>query len=191
VVLHDANKRSVVSLAFYNCGEFSGASQSHKHLQIIPLPDDSLPLNACIYNARDKKPGEIFEFSELPFVHYVTLLDPQKSGRKHDAVGEYLNELYHSLLDTLIEDLHDQSFLTDTGPPSYNFVVTHTWMMIVPRRSEKYDGSVSVNSLGFAGMLLLRSDEELEFTRKVGILKILEGVAIPKKSDMNGSIDEV
>lgn len=31
------------ALAFYNCGDFSGRSQPHKHLQVVPLPlDESL-----------------------------------------------------------------------------------------------------------------------------------------------------
>ncbi|CAG8474730.1 12342_t:CDS:2 [Acaulospora morrowiae] len=137
--------KNQLSLAFYNCGEFS---------------------------------GEIFEFSGLPFVHYVALLDPKKlGGSKH---GEYLNELYRSLLDVLIEGFRDQSSSSDAVSPSYNFVVTHTWVMIVPRRCEKYE-YVSVNSLGFVGMLLLRSNEELEFAKKVGLLKILESVGIPRE----------
>ncbi|CAG8443685.1 13313_t:CDS:2 [Acaulospora colombiana] len=175
--------KSHTSLAFYNCGELSGARyfiryHRRQHLQVIPIPDDVLPLR------------EIFEFSEFPFVHYVTLLDPQKSGRKSDVVGEHLNELYHYLLDTLIGDLQDQSYSTDTNPPSYNFVVTHTWMMIVPRSNEKYE-NLSVNSLGFVGMLLLRSEEELKFVKEVGILKILEGVTIPKRPNTNSVADSI
>ncbi|CAG8520552.1 9073_t:CDS:2 [Funneliformis mosseae] len=175
------------TLAFYNCGDFSGASQSHKHMQIIPLPSDirfSPPINGIIYTCQHKKPGEIFDFTELPYIHYVVLLDPQKlSGHLghsyQEEVGQYLTETYHSLLNAMIKELGSSQSSASPTPLSYNFVITHTWMMIVPRHCEKYE-QISVNSLGFTGMFLVKSEEELEFVKKVGILRILEGVAIPK-----------
>jgi ATP adenylyltransferase len=125
----------------------------------------------------------------LPYVHYLTLLDPQQlSGHfghnYKETVSQYLTENYLSLINAMTEGFRTSS-LTETFPPfSYNFLMTHTWMMIVPRRSEKY-GQISVNSLGFAGMLLVKSEEELEFVKNVGLLRVLEGVAISKDIKTN------
>ncbi|KAJ3111647.1 hypothetical protein HK100_002621 [Physocladia obscura] len=47
---------------------------------------------------------------------------------------------------------------------SYNVIFTSRWMVVVPRRAESYDG-VSVNSVGFAGMLLVKNEELLEKLR--------------------------
>ncbi len=101
----------------------------------------------------------------------MILLDPQK--------------LSGSLGHSYQEEVGPSSPTINSSPLSSNFLLTRTWMMIVPRRSEKYE-QISVNSLGFAGMLLVKSEEELEFVKNVGVLHILEGVAIPKNtSQMN------
>ncbi|CAG8639506.1 15633_t:CDS:2 [Cetraspora pellucida] len=134
--------------------------------------------------------GEIFDIPKLPYVHHIALLDPQRlSGHHghHGEVSQYLNDVFHSLLDSMIEGLHKQSFSIGRNPLSYNLIMTHTWFMIVPRSREKYE-QISVNSLGFAGMLLTRSEEELELVKNVGVLNVLEGVAISKQ---NAIMDEV
>lgn len=56
-------------------------------------------------------------------------------------------------------------------------------MHLIPRRHEAYkieetQELIGVNSLGFAGMLLARSESELESMRKEGIGKILRGVGL-------------
>jgi len=71
--------------------------------------------------------------------------------------------------------------------PSYNVILTLEHMYIVPRAKEKFvaDGGpeevelkLSVNSLGFAGMLLVKSEDELELVRKVTIRRILGEVGM-------------
>ncbi|UZO29064.1 uncharacterized protein OCT59_022558 [Rhizophagus irregularis] len=161
--------KSQSTIAFYNCGSLSGSSQPHKHMQVIPLPSNvrfSPPINAIIYKYQNKVP------------------DPQQLSGHHghnykETVSQYLTENYLSLVNTMAEGFRASSL---TDPFSYNFLMTHTWMMIVPRRGEKY-GQISVNSLGFAGMLLVKSEEELEFVKNVGLLRVLEGVAVSKDKD--------
>ncbi|KAJ3090821.1 bifunctional AP-4-A phosphorylase/ADP sulfurylase [Quaeritorhiza haematococci] len=79
----------------------------------------------------------------------------------------------------------------EEGRPSYNLLFTARWMLVVPRRQEKScplivndtrSVSVSVNSLGFAGMLLAKSEEEVEFLKKLGPMKVLRDVAFTKSS---------
>lgn len=138
--------------------------------------------------------GEIFEFEDLPYVHYIVLLDPKQTSERHhqhqhgnyEEVSQYLSQNFHSLLNRMHENFnpdHNNVIKNDSFHISYNFIMTNTWMMIVPRRSEKYE-HISINSLGFAGMLVVRNEEELEFVKTVGIIKILENVAIPKRSVM-------
>lgn len=66
---------------------------------------------------------------------------------------------------------------------SYNFLLTPEYMQIVPRTREKGEleegMKVSVNSLGFAGMLLVKTKEELEAVKKVGVVEVLKRVAYP------------
>lgn len=43
--------------------------------------------------------------------------------------------------------------------------------------------SLSVNALGFAGMLLVKSERELEAVKKEGVVKILRSVGLPNVHD--------
>lgn len=61
---------------------------------------------------------------------------------------------------------------------SYNMVLTSTFMMLVPRRTE-FCGPVAVNSMGFAGSMLMRSQEELDYIRAEGPMRILAAVGVP------------
>lgn len=61
---------------------------------------------------------------------------------------------------------------------SYNVVLTSSYMMLVPRSKEVY-GLVAVNSMGFAGSMLVRSKAELDFIRSESPMRILAAVGIP------------
>ena len=68
-------------VAFYNCGEHSGRSQPHKHLQVVPLPFDVAqpprPPIADVVEAacRDAPVLEPVELRALPFRAYAARLD--------------------------------------------------------------------------------------------------------------------
>ncbi|KAI9358808.1 hypothetical protein BD770DRAFT_296713, partial [Pilaira anomala] len=50
------------SLAFFNCGDNSGASQGHKHLQILPLKHDDKPqppIKKLYDEIHDRKVGKV------------------------------------------------------------------------------------------------------------------------------------
>jgi ATP adenylyltransferase len=49
-------------------------------------------------------------------------------------------------------------------------------MMVVSRRQEHYQ-SIPVNSLGFAGSLLVKNHEQLALLKTLGPMTILQGVA--------------
>ncbi|CAG8468666.1 2420_t:CDS:2 [Ambispora leptoticha] len=173
--------KSKRSLAFYNCGNNSGASQPHKHIQILPLSNDP-PISAC-FNDVDKKPGEKFDFPQFSFIHHVIILDQKRIiGSSEEVIGEYLGEAFHSLYDAMIESLrlHSENVSANLAfPVSYNFLMTTSWMIMVPRMHENFR-QVSVNSLGFGGMLLVKSEECLELVKSLGVIKILDAVTVPK-----------
>ena len=56
-------------------------------------------------------------------------------------------------------------------------------MHLIPRKEENYilgetGENLSVNALGFAGMLLVKSENELEAVKKENVGKILRGVGL-------------
>lgn len=138
----------VEALAFYNAGAVAGASQAHKHLQLVPLPLDegpgAVPLEAAI------------RAGALPFAHAL-------DARPRDASDAHAR--YLALLDAL-----------GVSDRAHNLLMTPAWMLVVPRVHERFE-SISVNALGFAGSLLVRDRAQLERVREVGPLAVLRHVA--------------
>jgi sulfate adenylyltransferase (ADP) / ATP adenylyltransferase len=177
------------SLGFYNGGARAGASQPHRHLQLVPLPlADSgprIPLESlldaqpgrstgCQPVARTECEPELPSVSSrLPFRHAFVRLDRPLSDLARDA-GEVLHRFYGELLD-----------LTGIGASlqpdgrlhaAYNLLLTRQWMLLVPRRHERFAG-MSLNALAFAGALLTRDRQELDALRESGPMAALSHVA--------------
>lgn len=141
------------ALGFYNGGRVAGASQRHKHLQIVPaLGPESLraPVEALI--APEEPAGTELA---LPFAHAFA---PLRSFEPHELLG-----CYGRLL---------QRIGCAQPPAPYNLLLTRDWMLAVPRSREGVDG-ISVNALGFAGSLLFRHEAERERVRARGCLALL------------------
>jgi sulfate adenylyltransferase (ADP) / ATP adenylyltransferase len=160
-------------LVFYNGGKLAGASQPHKHLQIVPLPltpsglqvpIEPLLTSAVFVDSVTTIPG-------LPFVHALGKLN--SSGSPYtDAVTTL--ELYHTLLSAV--GLQAREDNRQSG--AYNLLATREWMLIIPRSREDFHG-ISVNSLGFAGALLVRKHEHMQIIKQHGPMTVLKNVALP------------
>jgi ATP adenylyltransferase len=165
-------------LAFYNAGKMAGASQPHKHLQLAPFPlngsppirseqanpSRDFPLEPLFENARFQ--GRIGVIDDFPFAHGLVRLQQRTEEEFDVAVHEY----YLELLQTV--------GIKGEGFKPYNLLLTREWMMIAPRSREKIAG-ISVNSLGFAGSLLARNEDQLRIIEEMGPLTILTSVAVP------------
>ena len=157
----------VDGLAFYNAGSVAGASQRHKHLQLVPFPFvaelDRLPIDPLIQaiNSRDR----ITVIPKFPFLHAFTKLDQINTA-------EELLERYLELLKT-VSIHHNQTI--QSAP--YNFLATREWMMIVPRSRAEFS-TIAVNSLAFAGALLVRNADQLETLKQLRPLDFLKNVAV-------------
>lgn len=82
---------------------------------------------------------------------------------------------------------HDEEY--PPGKPSYNVIITLEHMHLIPRKKESYilettGEELSVNSLGYAGMLLVKSDKEMEAVKSEGVGKILRGVGLESVHDL-------
>jgi sulfate adenylyltransferase (ADP) / ATP adenylyltransferase len=165
------------ALVFYNCGPDSGASQPHRHMQVVPLPFDSalgdpLPMQILLertatgLKARD---FTVFFCDALPFANAACMLPASSDAGNMDEarLGEAFAEM-------------KRIAGVETGG-SYNLLMTKRAMWLVPRRQEDA-GEVSVNSFGFAGSVLTKTESGLAEAKRVGVLKILEAVATPKQS---------
>ncbi len=164
-------------LGFYNAGEVAGASQRHKHLQIVPLPlapeGPQVPIEPLLAEAEFK--GVLGTAPGFPFLHVFAQAGPRAS--KTDAViAEESFQLYCAMLRKLGMTSPDKNGQRQSGP--YALLVTRDWMLLVPR-SREFFAAISVNSLGFAGALLVRNEEQLKRVKDCGPMEVLREVALP------------
>jgi len=137
------------ALGFYNSCRTAGASQAHRHLQLVPLPlagaDEGTPIDPLV------------AAGELPYPHAVAPFegDPVKA---------------HAVVQELLENV-------GRGAPgdAWNLLVTPKWMLVVPRTHDAAEG-VSFNALGFAGSIFVRDDEQLELVKRRGPVGLLNAV---------------
>ncbi len=157
-------------LAFYNSGKTAGASQRHKHLQLVPLPlapsGPQIPIEPLLRAAKSQ--DSIATSLKLPFINAFAPLDPHWVQSPLTG-GQATLEVYRTLLNAVGLDTRQLG--------AYNLLATREWMLIVPRSQEHFQ-SISVNSLGFAGALLVRNAAEMEIIKVEGPMTILKNVAV-------------
>ncbi len=142
--------REYDGLAFYNSGKLAGASQPHKHLQLVPraLADGwpDLPLDPRRH--------------PLPFSHHWQPLPVFEAGHWHAA---YLQAL---------------AALGWSAEQPYNLLLTRDGMLLVPRTAESWQG-ISVNGIAFAGSFFVRSAAQAEPLLAGGCMRLLQAVTLP------------
>lgn len=164
--------REIDGLVFYNGGKIAGASQRHKHLQIVPTPlapnqTESIPIAPLFASAVFN--DDVGRVPDLPFANGFSRFDSDLINSPNDAAQITLERYYKLLkaVDLLNEDTENNDAI------AYNFLATREWMFIVPRSQEHFE-SISVNSLGFAGALLVRNQEQMQMLKVVSPMGILK-----------------
>lgn len=163
-------------LGFYNGGEAAGASQPHKHLQLVALPltegAPPVPIERAFEALRGA--AAITEVPGLGFRSAFAWLDPGEFDHPLRAPPRLHSTYLAMLARAGIQGMPEEAGLRQSAP--YNLLLTRRWMLLVPRLRERFDG-ISVNSLGFAGSLFVNNDAQLERIKRVGPMRILREVA--------------
>ena len=156
---------TTTGLWFFNSGPDAGASQPHRHLQLLPRAAGE---RIC---ARDDW------FRRCAQNTTMSAQDPLLRSSRVAAIsstltGETLQELYLALAD----DLGLGHPTTDDCPRgAYNLLLSRQWMAIVRRRREGIRG-FSVNALGFAGSLLSTDASDRQWIQRSGPEALLQAV---------------
>lgn len=161
------------ALGFYNAGKLAGASERHRHLQLVPplgSEGRSAPIDAALEAARFD--GPVGSAPGLPFLHALARLR-ELADLPQGAAAEALAALYREMA---------RAFGCHRAGRPYNLLVTREWMLFVPRSREKWQG-ISVNSLGFAGALLVKSLADLARVRAAGPLAVLRHVGVASQAE--------
>jgi ATP adenylyltransferase len=169
----------VNGFGFYNGGEAAGASQRHKHLQLVPLPliPDGTPLPIADILTTAHFNHNIGTVKSLPFQHALIRLNWQEQTDA-EILAQHSLAAYHQLLNAM--NIQGSEGLSGQQTQAYNLLMTREWMLMVPRSQAGYE-NILVNSLGLAGAMLVRNREQLEHLKKLSPLKVLTAVAIERR----------
>jgi ATP adenylyltransferase len=179
-----AGLREIDAIGFYNGGREAGASQPHRHLQLVPLPLGpgawGVPMEAVF--DQWSSGGGTTRLLRLPFRNAFVVFE--RSLLDAPDAGERLLDHYQLMMAGcgLREDAANDGGRAANEPERqrgpYNLLVTRRWMLLVPRSREHF-GTISVNALGFAGSLFVRDEAEMAALRAAGPMKALAAVAMP------------
>ena len=129
-------------LLFFNSGPVAGASQPHRHLQLLP----KLPGQPCFpWEDWINQPDGVY-----PWRLRKTSL-PKPLPKRDGDLAATLGRIYGQQLASLGRG----SVKAHSHPQgAYNLLITPDWFITVPRRQDEHQG-VNINALGFAGMVLV------------------------------------
>jgi ATP adenylyltransferase len=157
--------RDTGGLWFFNSGARSGASQPHRHLQLLPRRpgEPSCPLAPLFL--------EQLETGEHAWSWAYRL-----SRRSDPLGGSDLEGLYRA---------HARAL--ELGQPGrdgeplhpYNLLFDDDWFLTV-RRVREHGAGFSVNALGFAGFLLITGGSDRGWLEREGPWALLKDVAAPR-----------
>lgn len=155
-------------LWFFNSCAAAGASQPHRHLQLLPrhAGEASCPLAALFAAQLEPRPELQLGVSRWPWAYRLS--------RRLDAVGgSDLEGLYqqHAAELGLGHPQHDPQPLHP-----YNLLFDDQWFLTVRRRQEHCAG-FSLNALAFAGYLLSTERSDLTWLKREGPWALLQAVA--------------
>ena len=148
-------------LWFFNSSPIAGASQPHRHFQLLRRSKDEI---SC--------PREKW------FLEMKINIDNYSKLTKNIIVSKFnfldnsisLFELYLELCKKL--GIGDP--ISDEKPRyPYNLLITNKWIAIIKRSNDNIHG-FSINALGFAGYLLVTEKSDINYLKEFGPEKLLE-----------------
>jgi ATP adenylyltransferase len=151
-------------LWFFNSSAMAGASQPHRHLQLLPRAAGELscPLSPLLQ-------AQLAGRSEpWPWAYRL-------SPRRDPLGGSDLPLLYAEHAHAL--DLGDPGRDPHPRHP-YNLLFNDDWFMTV-RRTREHCAGFSLNALGFAGYLLSTDGSDRDWLDRYGPWELLQAVAAP------------
>lgn len=161
-------------LAFFNSHPVAGASQPHRHLQLVPPPlaagVPGVPVTALFPQAMWQADGT-GRLPQWPFAHALCRLPAGLTADPQQAAALTLRR-YHQLL--AATGVGEQAGAPATA--AYNLLVTRDWLLLVTRRLPQAHG-VAINALAFAGSLFVRGAGRWAWLGRHGPQALLAEVA--------------
>tara|TARA_Y100000589_G_C27109955_1_gene611795 strand:+ start:435 stop:1265 length:831 start_codon:yes stop_codon:yes gene_type:complete len=150
-------------LWFFNSSPLAGASQPHRHIQLLRRhsTESICPREKWFYTLHKNK-SQHKKFSKNIIFKKFT-----KSLNKENLYKIYLE---------LSNDLGLGDPLKNKKPIyPYNLLFSDKWMVIIKRRMDNLEG-ISINALGFAGYILVTKKSNISYIEKYGPENLLENL---------------
>lgn len=185
---------------FFNCGEHSGASQPHRHIQMLPIARMKDGFEA---DAPWAVLADMLTSRTAPFATFAEKINLGMSGS--DIHSIYLR-LYRQACKAMATytknpDLEKEVDQDGDAKISYNMAMTKDTLVICPRLAEGAKilsqdgdvlGSVALNGTLLAGTALVKSELEWEALRQdlEGLHRVLHGIGLPAQhsSGLSGQL---
>ncbi|KAJ8120742.1 hypothetical protein ONZ43_g2628 [Nemania bipapillata] len=181
---HSADQELFV---FFNSGGHSGASQPHRHLQLLPVECMKHGLEATKLGHEWAVLADKLCLSEkmLPFAVFASSISADMNAEeKHLA---YLS-LYKRAVSATISNV--EAVMEGEAQISYNFAMTSTCMALCPRTAEgapiwddsgKEIGNVALNGTVLAGTALVKNKVEWDALRASSMIlsSVLAEIGVP------------
>ncbi len=149
-------------LWFFNSSASSGASQRHRHVQLLPRQagEPTCPLEPW-FNGQLNGEGDT-----MPWLHAISKrTDPRNHGDLPRLYSQQLEQLGLGRANQDQKPLH-----------AYNLLFNDQWFITICRDKEHCAG-FSLNALGFSGYLLATEHSDLDWLWRHGPMELLKQVA--------------
>jgi len=148
-------------LWFFNSGPLAGASQPHRHIQLLRRDSSEL---SC------PRENWILDFNNANYKN--------KKFCKNIIIKKFSKSFNEENIYKIYKDL---SFKLGLGEPKidkrprfpYNMIFTDKWIVLIKRKTDNLFG-ISVNALGFAGYILVTEKSDIKYLKKIGPENLLE-----------------
>ena len=153
-------------LWFFNSSKEAGASQPHRHFQLLPRhPNEKICpryewFSSLLHNNKQCK----------SFISNSIAIKARKQNNKSDAV-----DLFKSYKSMVLELNIGEINSYDRPLKAYNILLTSEWIALIKRKKDISNG-YSINALGFAGYFLGTKNSNIDILIKLGPEEILKEV---------------
>ena len=153
-------------LWFFNSSKEAGASQPHRHFQLLPRhPNETIcPRYNWFCSLLN---NNIVHNSEIS--HCISIKSRNKDSKSQ--ANNLFNAYKSMVVDMNLGDIH----AIERPSKPYNLLITSEWIALITRQKDRSNG-FSINALGFAGYFLGTKRSDVDALIKFGPERILKEV---------------
>ena len=180
------------AFAFFNSDEKSGASQKHKHLQILPLANFQTTYISKILevvNEIDKDALEIDSSAQVSFLFFPFFEKYKYCLAKFREYNPFLEspDEYKKYLYAVYTKCRKRLNIENKNN-SFNLIFGKNWMFLVLRKKEKFNNVVSLNCLACLGSILTSNVEKFENLKNLKPNDVFDEILVAREDEGDYSI---